>query len=196
MAKEIDKIIGLLLGIIALVLIVITFFVNLATITDKVSYLGFSYSQTTNTTFFGSSYAGHYSSWSNLTKGMTGSELAKATSGVDMIYASIATMVLAAIFVVLGIITAFAGFSGMLKKIAILFPILSAIFIILTIVLYYEGATTIVNAMKTAAPAGYLFSTTISLAVGAYLAIGALILELLVVIFNFLGFGKAKASKN
>ena len=192
MAKEIDKIIGLLLGIIALVLIAITFFVNLATITDKVSYLGLSYTSTTNTTFFGSSTGGHFSSWSNLTNGMTGSGLAKATSGVDMIYASMATMILAAIFVILGIMTAFGKGPGMVKKFSVLFPIISAIFIILTIVLYYEGASTILSSFSLPP----YVTTTISLAVGAYLAIVALILELLIVIFNFLGFGKAKASKN
>lgn len=193
MVKEIDKVIGIALGIIAIVLIAITFFVDLASATFKTANITV---ESANTTFYGLSFTGHYgsysSSWSNLTSGLTGSQLSKVSGGVDMIYASMATMILAAIFAALGIITVFGKSSGTIKKLSLLFPIISAILIIMTIVLYYEGATTITGALTS----GIGLTTTISLAVGAYLAIVALILELLIVIFNFLGFGKAKASKN
>ena len=184
MDKELGKILGIVLGIITIVLIAVTFFVNLGTSTEKVSILGNSYSYTTNSTFFGTIHNGHFSSWANGTTGFTGSALNKANSGIDMIYASMATIIIAAVFAVIGIIAVFGKSSKIMKNMNFIAPIVSAIFIIVTIVLYYDGAVDIVNAKVSTLFYSSSLTTTVSLAIGAYLAIAAVIVEFLAAGFN------------
>ena len=186
MDKELGKLLGIVFGIITIVLIAVTFFVNLGTSTEKVSFLGNSSSYTTNSTFFGTIHNGHFSSWANGTTGLTGSALNKANSGIDMIFASMATIIIAAVFAVIGIVAVFGKSSKIMKNMNFIAPIVSAIFIIVTIVLYYYGAVDVVNAKVSALPYSSFVTTTISLAIGAYLAIAAVILEFLAAGFNIL----------
>ena len=183
MDKELGKILGIVLGIITIVLIAVTFFVNLGTSTEKVSIL--RYSSTTNSTFFGTINNGNFSSWTNHTTGLTGSALNKANSGIDMIYASMATIIIAAVFAVIGIVAIFGKSSKIMKNMSFIAPIVSAILIIVTIVLYYEGASTVISAITSGIPSS-LITTTVSLAIGAYLAIAAVIVEFLAAVFNIL----------
>jgi hypothetical protein len=190
MDKELGKLLGIVFGIITIVLIAVTFFVNLGTVTFKGSYLGYTISVTTNTTYFGSTSSGHFSSWSNVTNGMTGSTLNKANTGIDMIYASIGTMIVALLFAIIGIVGVFGKSSKIMKNMSFIAPIVSAILIIVTIVLYYEGAVTLVNASSSSSPYSSILTTTISLAIGAYLAIVAVIVEFLAAGFNILSGSK------
>ena len=189
MDKKLGKILGVVLGIITIVLIAVTFFVNLGTVTEKVSILGHSSSSTTNSTFFGTIYNGHFSSWAKGTTGLTGSALNKANSGIDMIYASMATIIIAAVFAIIGIVAVFGKSSKIMKNMSFIAPTVSAILIIVTIVLYYEGASTVISALTSGIPPS-LITTTVSLAIGAYLAIAAVVVEFLAAGFNIISHGK------
>ena len=195
MDKELGKILGIVLGIITIVLIAVTFFVNLGTYTANFTRLGITISQyTTNTTYFGSTSSGHFRSWGNITNGMTGATLNKANTGIDMIYASIGTMIVALLFAIIGIVAVFGKSSKIMKNMNFIAPIVSAIFIVVTIVLYYEGALTVAKAITST----YIFpsiekitvTSTTSLAIGAYLAIAAVIVEFLAAVFNILSRSK------
>ena len=190
MEKQLGKILGIVFGIVTIILIAITFFVNLGEVTLKGSYLGYTISVTTNTTYFGATSGGHFNSWSNATNGMTGSTLSKANTGIDMIYASIGTMILALIFAIIGLVALFGNSPKILKSMSFIAPIVSAILIIVTIVLYYEGAVAVVNAGTSASPYSSILTTTISLAIGAYLAIAAVVTEFLAAGFNILSGSK------
>ncbi len=194
MEKELVKFLGITFGIVTIVLIAVAFFVDLGTV--KFTFSGVTV-YTTNTTFFGTIHNGQFSSWGNYTKGMTGSTLNKANSGIDMIYASMATIIIAAIFAVIGIVTVFGKSSEIMKNMSFIAPIVSAILIIVTIVLYYEGAKTLLNAYTTllntytsASPFKSVLTTTVSLAIGAYLVIVAVITEFLAAGFNILSGSK------
>ena len=78
MEKGIGKLLGIIFGIVTLVLIAVTFVVDLGTVTLKGTYFGYTISVTSNTTYFGVTSSGHFSSWANATKGLTGSNLNKA----------------------------------------------------------------------------------------------------------------------
>jgi hypothetical protein len=121
---------------------------------------------------------------------MTGSTLNKANTGIDMIYASIGTMIVALLFAIIGIVGVFGKSSKIMKNMSFIAPIVSAILIIVTIVLYYEGAVTLVNASSSSSPYSSILTTTISLAIGAYLAIVAVIVEFLAAGFNILSGSK------
>ena len=190
MEKQLGKILGIVFGIVTIVLIAITFFVNLGEVTLKGSYLGYTISVTTNTTYFGATSGGRFNSWRNATNGMTGSTLSKANTGIDMIYASIGTMILALIFAIIGLVALFGNSPKILKSMSFIAPIVSAILIIVTIVLYYEGAVAVVNAGTSASPYSSILTTTISLAIGAYLAIAAVVTEFLAAGFNILSGSK------
>ncbi|MFG1555835.1 MAG: hypothetical protein AAE985_05160 [Thermoplasmataceae archaeon] len=190
MDKGLGKILGIVFGIITIVLIAVTFFVNLGTVTLKGTYLGYTISYSSNTTYFGATTSGHFSAWSNATKGMTGSALNKANTGIDMIYASIGTMIVALLFAIIGVVALFGKSSKMMKNMSFIAPIVSAILIIVTIILYYEGAVTLVNASTSASPYSSILTTTVSLAIGAYLAIAAVIVEFLAGGFNILSGNK------
>ena len=179
MEKELIKFLGITFGIVTIVLIAVTFFVDLGTV--KFTHSGVTL-YNMNTTFFGTIYNGQLNSWSNYTKVLSGSSLSKANTGIDMIYASMATMIIAAIFAIIGIVTVFGKTSKIMKKMAYIAPLVSAILIIVTIVLYYEGAVTLINA----SPYSSILTTTISLAIGAYLAIVAVITEFLAAGINIL----------
>ena len=183
MDKKLGKILGIVFGIITIVLIAVTFFVDLGTVTLKGSYLGYTTSLTINTTYFGTINSGHFSAWSNATNGMTGSALNKANTGIDMIYASIGTMIVALLFAIIGIVAVFGKSSKIMKNMSFIAPIVSAILIIVTIILYYEGASTVISAITSGIPSS-LITTTVSLAIGAYLAIAAVIVEFLAAGFN------------
>ena len=180
---------GIVFGIITIVLIAVTFFVNLGTVTLKGTYLGYTISYSSNTTYFGATTSGHFSAWSNATKGMTGSALNKANTGIDMIYASMATIIIAAVFAIIGIVAVFGKSSKIMKNMSFIAPTVSAILIIVTIVLYYEGASTVISAITSGIPSS-LITTTVSLAIGAYLAIAAVIVEFLAAGFNIISHGK------
>ena len=190
MDKELGKILGVVLGIITIVLIAVTFFVNLGTVTLKGTYFGVSISITSNTTYFGATSSGHYSSWSNATNGLSGSTLNKVNTGIDMIYASIGTIIVALLFAIIGIVSVFGKSSKKMKNVSFIAPIVSAVLIIVTIVLYYEGALGIVNATTAASPYSSILTTTVSLAIGAYLAIAAVIVEFLAAGFNIISHAK------
>ena len=190
MEKGIGKLLGIIFGIVTLVLIAVTFVVDLGTVTLKGTYLGYTISVTSNTTYFGVTSSGHFSSWANATKGLTGSNLNKANTGIDMIYASIGTMIVALIFAIIGIVAVFGKSSKMMKSMAFIAPVISAILIIIIIVLYYEGTVTLLGATTSASPYSSILTSTISLAIGAYLAIVAVITEFLAAGFSFLSGGK------
>lgn len=187
-----NKILVLILSIVAIALLGATFAVPMTEMTMTFS----GHSTQATATYFGTTSNGTYTSWSNVSNefsSSTGTVHSDIMNGLTMITASLVTMILGIIFALLGIVFAFIDKGG--RTVKLLMPLLSVIFVGTTIGLFIAGTSSVASGYTTLiqsfSPSA---SVTTGLIYGAYIAIVGLVVEVIVLIFSAMGSHKKAAA--
>ncbi|MDA8144352.1 MAG: hypothetical protein M0T81_10255 [Thermoplasmatales archaeon] len=179
-----NKILVLILSIVAIALLGVTFAVPMTEMTMTVS----GQSTQATATYFGATVSNTYTSWSNVSNSFsssTGTIHSDVMNGIAMITASLVTMILGIIFSLLAIVFAFVDKGG--RTLKLLMPLLSVIFVGTTIGLFIAGTSSVASGYAAAIQAFSPSATvTTGLIYGAYIAIVGLIVEVIVLILSLM----------